>query len=147
MTESPQDAIKALRDALAQPEVTPGPWHAIASKLGNDFAILTADRKHVLAEVFSDIRAAGEYSLREAGRNAQYIAACHPERIRALLAHVERLEDERYGVLRFCRDVQQNGTANEQSIALTVARLMASPPMIGATRDPDGRKHQSFGGG
>lgn len=83
------DTIRALREALEAGH-TPLPWHAMGSKLGNDFGILTPDRQNVLAETFSDIRCAGESALVEAGRNAQLIEAAvnaAPE----LLAELDRL--------------------------------------------------------
>jgi hypothetical protein len=38
------------------------------------------------------------------------------------------LRDSIAGVLRFCRDVQAEGTANERAIAQSVARMLSEPP-------------------
>jgi hypothetical protein len=68
----------------AQP--TPGPWKAIGSKFVNDFAVLDATGKHVIAECFSDIRSQGENAMHEAAANARVMAASW-----AMLAVLQKL--------------------------------------------------------
>lgn len=85
------DDIAALKSALdAGP--TPGPWKAMSSKFDDDFGILAEDATVVIAETFSDIRREGEKALREAGMNANYIAAANPATISRLIARMEAAE-------------------------------------------------------
>jgi hypothetical protein len=42
--------------------------------------------------------------------------------------HCQSKDDEIAGVLRYCREVQADGTANERVVAQTVARMLAHPP-------------------
>lgn len=84
----PGAAETAIRAALAAGP-TPGPWHGVAAKLGDDFGILDPHQQNVLAEVFSDIRHDGECAIREAAANAKLIAACNPAALAELLAELD----------------------------------------------------------
>ena len=112
MTESPQDAIKALRDALAPFVFTPVVGAVATQHQWEDF-----------------------------------IDAASPERVSALLEHSERLEAAE--LLRAA--LKEADTIMGHDDAATEWRerwgVLFEQPKDGITRgDPDGRKHQSFGG-
>lgn len=75
------DPIKAIEDALAAGP-TPGPWYANDAR-GSRYIETQSD--DVIAQVFRDGR-------RCFAADAAYIAACHPEAIRALLDRLREAE-------------------------------------------------------
>ena len=89
----PHEALAQVREALAA-AVRPGEWRVSKHREGRDALIYDADEFEV-ARVC--------YPNRDA--NAQFIAACHPAAIRALLAELDRLRAENEVLREIERDV------------------------------------------